>query len=200
MQLLKFNTFCSISGFFAIVFCLSACNLDNRIQNTKALAEEMNSHKIKRVTSAQISTIVDDWGNRIIKKAQQELSNSLTKNPEQASDLCSLKNLVEIDSLEKKYGVTISLLTSKDIQNQSLSSKERELLDAYLYNSKNNTSLTSNIQNLGNGVMIYNAPVPANLNICKSCAVESNLVVWRIKFQKQEVIKRVDAKSLLKMK
>ena len=187
-------------SYIILITSILACNLDNRVGNSKALVEEMNNRKIKRVTGSQMATIIDDWGKRIVKKSQQIVDKALLNQPQKSVEYCALKNLTEIDSLRQKYGVTINLLTTKDLKNTNLSPKEAEVLEAYLYNAKNNLPPTSNIQKLGDSVLIYNAPAPITSNTCKVCATESNLVLWRVKFIKQNVIKKVDEKSLLKMK
>lgn len=183
-------------------FGAASCNLDNRIQNSKALAEEMRGVQIKRVTNTQTVTIVDDWGKRIVKQAQREILQALRKNPSANSSICALQQLPKIDSLSQFYGVEISLIGAKDLQNPQLSAKEKEILDAYLYNAENKLPQTSNIQKLGDSVLIYNAPVVAEPLICQSCFANdpNQLAVWRVRFLKNEVIKKVDAKSLLKMK
>ncbi|TAE36837.1 MAG: hypothetical protein EAZ70_10080 [Runella slithyformis] len=184
-------------GFWAV-----SCNLDNRIQNSKELAEEMRGVQIKRVTSTQTITIVDDWGKRIVKQAQRELLQALRNNPTATTSICALQQLPKIDSLAQFYGVQISLMGAKDIQNPRLSAKEKEILDAYLYNAENKLPQISNIQKLGDSVLIYNAPVVAEPLICKTCFANdpNQLAVWRVRFVKNTVIKKVDAKSLLKMK
>jgi len=183
-------------------FVAWSCNLDNRIQNNKALADEIRGTQIKRVTATQTVTIVDDWGKRIVKQAQRELDQALAKRPQAASSLCLLKGLPVVDSLARFYGVQISLLGAKDLKSPQLTAKEQEVLDAYLYNAENKLPQISNIQKLGDSVLIYNAPVAVQSAICKSCFANdpTQLAVWRVKFLKNEVIKKVDAKSLLKLK
>ncbi len=183
-----------------LLLLISSCNLENRVGNTKALADEMNNRKIKRVTTAQLNTIADEWGKTIVDEAETALSKVLTTSPTLAQKYCSLQSISTIDSLKERYGVEINLLTSNDLENKNFEMKEREVLGAYLYNLRNKIKPISNIQKLGDSVLIYNAPVAANSTICKTCSVNEGLVVWRVKFNKQEIILRVDAKSLLKMK
>ena len=192
----------SVVAFISLGFIALGCNFDNSIQNNKALAEEIRGTQIKRVTATQTVTIVDDWGKRIVKQAQRELDQALAKRPEAAASLCLLKDLPVVDSLARFYGVKISLLGAKDLKNPALNAKEKEVLDAYLYNAENKLPQISNIQKLGDSVLIYNAPVPTENPICKSCMANdaNKLAVWRVKFLKNEVIKKVDAKSLLKLK
>ena len=193
---------CSMTFCLLLAFIISSCNLNDGVKQTRALAEEIKNSKIKRVTNEQIITIVDGWGQRITKQIEIELTTSLTKQPSEAAKLCNLENLPLLDSLSKKYDVTISLLTTKDLKNNNLSAKEKEVLDAYLYNAENKLPQISNIQKIGDTVLVYNAAIPAKSLICERC-VEKNLsplAVWSIRFMKREVIRKVDGKSLLKMK
>jgi hypothetical protein len=190
-----------ISIFF-LFLSISSCNLDNGVRQTPALAEEIRNSKIKRVTNEQIVTIVDDWGQRITKQIEATLAASLAKQPRQVTDLCQLQNLSLVDSLSKKYDVTVSLLTTKDLESSTLSAKEKEVLDAYLYNAENKLPQISNIQKIGDSVLVYNVPVPTENIICQKCIEKTlaPLAVWNIRFMKREVIRKVDGKSLLKMK
>jgi hypothetical protein len=185
-----------------ITLFISACDLNNGVKQTRALSEEIRNSKIKRVTNEQVVTIVDDWGQRITNKIEAELTNSLTKQPAKTIELCQLQNLPLLDSLSKKYDVTISLLTTNDLQNDNLSAKEKEVLDAYLYNAENKLPQISNIQKIGDSVLVYNMAVPTASIICKKCIEKSltPLAVWNVRFLKREVIRKVDGKSLLKMK
>ena len=79
-----------ISYIILIISTLS-CNLDNRVGNSKALVEEMNNRKIKRVTGSQMATIIDDWGKRIVKKSQQIVDKALLNQPQKSVEYCALK-------------------------------------------------------------------------------------------------------------
>jgi hypothetical protein len=190
--------FFGIFSFLALFLCFS-CNTDRRVEGAKEAVEKMKSLQIKRVTPLQVATIVDDWGGRIVKQSQQLLSSALVKSTETQA-LCRLEKLPKIDSLEKLYAVEIRLLGAKDMQDQSLSEKEREVLDAYLYNAEKKLPQGSNIQKLGDSVLIYNAAVASDDVICEQCfgADATKLAVWHVKFRKNEVIRKVNAKSLLK--
>jgi len=160
----------------------------------------MKGMQIKRVTNTQVVTIVDDWGQRIVKQAQAALEKSLQSSQSDLGQFCQLRSLPKIDSLEKLYAVKISLLGAKDVKNPMLSAKERELIDAYLYNAQNKISQITNIQKLGDSVLIYNAPIATESVICEKCFAEdaTKLAVWRVRFLKSEVIRKVNAKSLEK--
>ncbi len=185
-----------------ISLLLSSCNMDRRLEGSREAVEKMKSMQIKRVTTTQVVSIVDDWGERIVKRAQLHLEETLSNPKTDFAQTCQLEGLAKIDSLEKLYAVEITLLGVKDIKSPLLSAKEREVLDAYLYNAENKISQITNIQKLGDSVLIYNAPVSVKSSICQKCFADdaTYLAVWRVKFRRSEVIRKVNAKSLEKIK
>ncbi|MFC5410651.1 hypothetical protein ACFPMF_15110 [Larkinella bovis] len=189
------NWFFLLSGlFFGLYF--TACTPD-RNQNTKELAQEMNDRKIKRVTDAQLTTTVDEWGKSLVQTARKALTTELQKNTGDTAR-CSVGNLPVIQKLAKKYAVTIDLLSAKDTANPVLNTKEQELLAAYFYNAQNNLEQNDNIQKLSDTLFVYNAPVAPDDLICKTCSDQATppFVVWRVVFKKREVIRRIDPKKL----
>lgn len=191
----------NISRFLPIlglILCFS-CQTDRRVEGAKEAVEKMKSLQIKRVTSQQVATIVDDWGARIVKQSQEALGSALAKNADSES-LCRLKKIAKIDSLQKLYVVEIKLLGAKDVQSTALSAKEREVLDAYLYNAENKLPQSTNIQKISDSLLIYNAAIAPDHVICQKCFGNdaTKLAVWQVKFRKNEVIRKVNAKSLLK--
>ncbi len=181
-----------------VCFLLESCNMDRRVEGSKEAVEKMKSMQIKRVTNPQVIEIVDDWGERIVKQAQLQLESVLSKPKADFSQLCQLKGTRKIDSLASLYAVQISLLGAKDIKNPALSTKEQEVMDAYLYNAENKISQISNIQKLGDSLFIYTSPIPLTNRICQKCFGEdaTHLAVWRVRFRKSDVIRKVNAKSL----
>jgi hypothetical protein len=167
------------------------------VENTKELSNEIKASKIVRITNTQLIYTVDEWGKKISKLAQKSLSEALAKNPENAGELCeNLSQIPIISALEKEYGVKISLLGAGDTKNPNLDKKEQELLDAYLYSAKNNTSLSDNVQPLNDTLVVYN--VPADPKICTACLGDQTLSfgLWRLLFDKKEVLRKVDVKKL----
>ncbi|MEZ4900460.1 MAG: hypothetical protein R2822_01135 [Spirosomataceae bacterium] len=188
------------SFFSLLTLFFISCQTDSRLEGAKEAVEKMKSMQIKRVTNTQVVTIVDDWGQRIVKQAQAQLEMALKTPKTDNAQLCRLGSLSQIDSLEKLYSVKIDLLGTKDAQNPTLSAKEQELIGAYLYNAQNHISQITNIQKLGDSVLIYNAPVATDNIICQKCFADdaTKLGVWRVKFLKNEVIRKVNTKSLQK--
>lgn len=180
------------------VFMLAGCNTDNRIKQTSALKQEMHSAEIKRVTNPQLIATVDEWGKELVATARKALEKELARNPQQAGVLCGdLQKVPSIAAIDREYGVKIQLLGPADVQNQGLAPKERELLDAYLYNAENNLPQSDNVQKLNDTLLLYNAPVPVESMICKTCFKDQQVAfaVWRILFDKKVIIQKMDAKG-----
>ncbi|HEV7351317.1 hypothetical protein [Telluribacter sp.] len=184
---------------FLLLLLTQSCNLDERVGNTKELSAEIKNSKIKRITDVQLISTMDTWGKRIVSISQKTLTEALTKNPEKATALCgNMQQLPVLDALKKEYGVQVELLGPSNIQNPAFTAKERELLDAYLYNAEKGLPQSDNIQRLNDTLFVYNAPVPADNVISKTCYTQQEVpfAVWRILFNKKDVIRKIDVKKL----
>ena len=191
-----FSPFSVLIGPLFFLFLASSCSPD-RNQNTKELVQEMNDHKIKRVTNVQLTTTVDEWGKALVVTARKALTNELTKKAGD-STLCTLESIPAIRRLEKQYAITIDLLKAQDVKNPALDPKERDLLGAYVYNAQNKMEQIDNVQKLNDTLFVYNSPVATDDIICKTCTDNAALpfVIWRIVFNKREVIRRINPKKL----
>ncbi|GAB3268093.1 hypothetical protein GCM10027347_37370 [Larkinella harenae] len=189
------NRIFSLCVFFLGVGFFCSCSPD-RNQNTKELAQEMNDRKIKRVTDAQLTAAIDDWGKKLVETSRKALTSALDKKT--VAPPCSLNDIPTIQKLEKQYAVNIDLLSARDTANATLDAKERELLAAYTYNAENKLEQSDNIQKLNDSLFVYNSPVPVTDVICKTCADNAALpfVTWRIIFKKREIIRRINPKKL----
>ncbi|WP_128545647.1 hypothetical protein [Larkinella soli] len=184
--------------FMLLLPAFSACNSD-RVQNTRELALEMNDRKIKRVTDAQLVSTADEWGKALVITARKSLTNELAKTPGgPATPLCRLEGLPVIQKLEKQYAVSIDLLSTEEMKNPALNPKERELLDAYRYNAERKLEQSDNVQKIADTLFVYNAPVPTDDPICRTCADSAALplVIWRVVFNKREIIRRINPRKL----
>ncbi len=183
---------------FALSLCLAftlSCSPD-RIKQTDQLRQEMNDKKIKRITNIELTETVDAWGEQIVLVAQNELTSKL-KAGGSTDRLCQLENLPKTAALAQRYALTIDLLGAPDVQNTRLSPKEREVLDAYLYNAEKKLPQQSNIQRIADTLYVYNAAVPMDNIICEACFGDQKepLAVWRLAFTKREVIRRMNGKK-----
>ncbi|MFN8346273.1 MAG: hypothetical protein U0X91_14820 [Spirosomataceae bacterium] len=183
-----------------IFFITDACNTEQRPEGAKEAVERMKSMQIKRVTGPQVVTIVEDWGERIVKQAQAALESALVNPGAEVSSVCLLKNLPKVDTLKKMYAVEIRLLGAKDMKNPKLSSKEQESMKTYLNNAEHRQLSTPAVQKLGDSVLIYNVSVSKESIICQKCFPDNATFpsVWHVTFRKSEVIRKVNTKSLEK--
>ena len=173
---------------------LVSCNPE-RVKYTTELKQEMADKKIKRITNADLVETVDDFGERITTVIQKELATQLQKttDPTEWSKLCQLQNLPRTKAIADRYAIDIQLLSGADVSNKALSPKEREVLDAYLYNAEKKLSQISNIQKINDTLYIYNAAVPTEDVICQTCfgTQKTPLAVWRLAFSKREIVRRM---------
>jgi hypothetical protein len=178
-----------------LLFLLASCNPD-RIRQTDELKQEMADKKIKRVTNAELNETVNAWGEQMIGVMQNELTAKLQAGGS-ADSLCQLRQLPKTTALAKRYDVGVNLLGPQDVKNPRLAAKEREILDAYLYNAENKLPQQSNIQRIGDSLFVYNVVVPTENIICKTCFGNQSqpLGVWRLVFRKREVVRRMSVKK-----
>lgn len=173
---------------------LFACNPE-RVKYTNELKQEMADKKIKRITNADLIETVDAFGERITTVIQKELTTQLQKttNPAEQAKLCQLRNLPRTKAITDRYAIDVRLLSGADVPNKSLSSKEREVLDAYLYNAEKKLPQISNIQKINDTLYVYNAAVPTENVICQTCFgnQKTPLAVWRLVFPKREIVRRM---------
>ncbi|MFD1142640.1 hypothetical protein ACFQ4C_16055 [Larkinella insperata] len=190
------NRIFSLFALLLPVTFLYSCGLDQN-QSSKELALEMNDRKIKRVTDAQLTATVDEWGKALVQTSRKALTAELAKKVGDQSR-CTLEGIPAVEKLEKQYAVTIDLLSAKDTANPALNTKERELLLAYRYNALNKMEQTDNIQKVNDTLFVYNSPVATNDPICTTCTDDAALpfVIWRVVFEKREIIRRINPKKL----
>lgn len=188
MKLKAFLSILTLSVF------LASCNPE-RVRYTNELKQEMADSKLKRITNADLIETVDNLGGKVSTALEKELTTQLQKttNPAERAKLCQLKNLPKAKAIAERYALDIRLLGEVDIQNQALSEKEREILDAYLYSAKQKVSAISNIQKINDTLFVYNSPVPSKSLICEACfgKQETRFAVWHLGFNKREVIRRM---------
>lgn len=179
-----------------LVFGLTACNPE-RVQYTSELKQEMSDMKIKKISNADLLETINTAGGKISAVLEQELTASLqqTTDPAKRAQLCQLQNLPKTKAVAERYKLDINLLGAADVQNKKLKPKEQQILDAYLYNAEQKLPQTANIQQIDDTLFVYNQAVPAESPICQICFGEqkTSLAVWRLAFQKREVIRHMNA-------
>lgn len=178
-----------------VSFSLTSCDPE-RLQYTRELKSEISEKKPKRVTNAQLNEAVNSWGGQIVAVAEAELTAKIKQGGDKRG-LCRVENLPKTEALAQRYGLTIGLLGATDVNSPRLAPKEREVLDAYLYNAENKLRQQPNIQKIADTIFVYNAAVPAENIICQTCfgTQKTPLAVWRLAFTKRELVKRLNLKK-----
>lgn len=187
------HRYLTLSAFASLL--IVSCNPE-RVQYTPALKQEMADKTIKRITIPQLTDAVDEWGEQIARVVQNELTSKLKAGGD-VKALCHLDGLPKTKALAKKYAIDIQLLGAVDVKNPKLDQKERDILDAYLYNAENKLAQRSNIQRVDDTLYVYNSAVPVENLICKTCFGDQPqpLAVWRLAFHKREIIRRMNVKK-----
>jgi hypothetical protein len=179
-----------------LISLLLACGPD-RVQYTNELKREMADSKIKRITDADLIETIDNMGGKVSAVVEKELVAELPKttNPADRAKICQLQNLPRVKAIAERYALDIRLLGAADVKNKSFSQKERDILDAYLYNAKQKLAPISNIQKISDTLFVYNMALPVDSPICEACFGKQEIpfAVWRLAFSKREVIRRMNS-------
>lgn len=190
------NRLIFLTSVLLLAVVTTRCTPD-RVKYTPELKQQMADMKIKRVTNADLVETVDVLGGKVTAVVEKELTDSLTKATTMGrkQQLCQLQSLPRLEAISKKYDVNVRLLGPADVQNKTLDIKEREVLDAYLYNAEQKQSQIANIQKINDTTYIYNAAVPTDNIICQTCfgKEKTPLAVWRLAINKREVVLRMNA-------
>ncbi|MDZ7897803.1 MAG: hypothetical protein U5N85_07205 [Arcicella sp.] len=190
-----------------IICCslFTACDFTKRI-DTRAAVKELKERQVKRITPAQFTAQVDEWGHKIVDSLNRNFVQNLAKR-------------AVIDSLSKTYRVEISLGSPLKLQNPAFGKKVNEILDAYQYNSEKRLPQIDNIQKSDDELsFFYTEPIMLKneLDGLKRTQIEAlgksnNLDslafrkkgdfvgLWLIKFSKKEVVRLADPKHLMKL-
>lgn len=187
-----------------IAYCLllTSCDFSKRIDTTAAV-KELKERQVKRITPAQFTAQVDEWGHKIV--------DSLNRNFVQ-----NLENRTVIDSLSKTYRVEVLSGSPLKLQNPAFGKKVNEILDAYQYNAERRLPQIDNIQKSDDELsFFYTEPIilKSELEGLKKTKIEELgktanfdslafrkkgdfVGLWLIKFSKREVVRLADPKHL----
>lgn len=157
-------------------FLLLACN-PKRL-DTAGMAQEMRDRQLKHVTPSQLAALADEWG--------QQLTDSLNRLAPTGQP-----DTARTNPLARRYGAGVRVLSLRQLAAQP-DPKVREVAAAYLYAVGNRLPLEPNLQKLGDGTeWLYTAPV---------AQTDPTHRLWVLRFPRKELILRVDAKGLEKLK
>lgn len=199
------NTFRNLLIFTFSCTLFTSCDFSKRIDTTAAV-KELHEREVKRITPAQFTAQVDEWGKVIV----DSLNENLAKN---------IENKVLIDSLSSKYRVEIYSGSPLKLKNPVFGDKVNQILDAYQYNAERHLEQIDNIQKSDDeNFFYYTAPIlfKNQFNGLKKGKIEELgkigkldslafrkkgdfIGLWLIKFSKKEVVRLADPKHLKKL-
>lgn len=155
---------------------LAACN--PKKLETAGMAREMRDRQPKRVTPSQLAALADEWGQQLTDSLNQRLPASLT-------------DTAQTGPLARRYGAAIQFSTLTQLAARP-DPKVREVAAAYLYAVNNRLTVEPNLQKLADGTeWLYTAPVRQS---------DSLAGFWTLTFSRKELLRRVDAKGLERLK
>jgi hypothetical protein len=203
---MKINTLFSILG-ISVVFV--SCQPNGERNDSKAVAREMRSRKIRRITDAQILNKTNELGEKVITSYQVNWSKKAD------SSMSSCVPFFEAFAKAQEKGVQVRRLpfAAKSLS-KAFGSIETQLFEAYRYNVANNIALTPNVQKSGDTAMFYTAPLLLDAS-CMKCHGEQGAAVqalqkkypndtltnfksgqaigiWSVRLSKPEIILQID--------
>jgi len=175
---------------------LFACR-ETKTQDSKAIKEEMRQREVIHLTDAQISDRAFEIGDSLIARSESVLINEL-KTGTYESCIPAFTKTKEL--IEKEYGGTLFRMPFDNSRIANISSaKEREIMDAYLYNKENHLAISPNYQKDGDKEFFFTKALVLNQKQCLSCHMnQSNplikasmgdtLGLWSVRYLKKKVV------------
>lgn len=178
-----------VAAFFSALALLSACNTNERVSNSEALASEIKAAKIRRITGAELDEMMLTSGKKIAGIATQALEKDTL--PGNCTPTASQP---VFDLLKKKTGAGLTLVFLRDTASTFLSAKEKELLRAYQYEAGKGSTLSSELQKLNDTLSVFYSPVDKSSALFRNCpdATASPFVLWRVELNQKKVIQTRD--------
>lgn len=159
----------------SLIIGISSCNDGKKID--RKLVDEVNkANEVKKLSEAEITAHAMKWGEEISMDAQKALMGTLQKaiqekGPEGAVSFCNVEALGITKEVADKYKVTIKRVSVKNRNPKNVpNEKEKELLDAYAYNSENKIENQANIQKIEDGqVLLFTKAITIPNGLCLNC-------------------------------
>jgi integral membrane protein len=179
-SIIPFGTFWADTKLFKITTVLvlmmfAACTPQER-KSREFIAEGMKDRKIKRVTDVQLLTAATDIGKQSVVKLNEML---LPKIDISKSFDCSLASYFQKDSIKFMYVKEFRLVCQAS---QTKYDKEKQVFEAYSYNSANDKEFTDNIQKIDGEAIIYTSAFTMNGKF---------IGMWTIVLDKKELVKNI---------
>jgi hypothetical protein len=158
-----------------VAFFVSACTPQDR-KSREFIAEGMKSRKIKRVTDVQLLGTATDFAKKAVEKLNK---TALPKIDISKTFDCNTKLYIP-DSLKFMYVLDYRLVCQ---ETQTGYEKEKQVFQAYTYNSQNNIELVDNLQKIDDKAIIYTSPFTINGKF---------IGMWTIVMDKKQLIMNIN--------
>ena len=140
------------------------------------IAQGMKDRKIKRVTDVQLLTAATEFGKTSVAKLNEML---LPKIDASKPFECNLSSYFQADSTKFTYVKEFRMVCQVS---QAKYEKEKQVFQAYLYNSLNDKEFTDNIQKIDGDAIIYTSAFTMNGKF---------IGMWTIVLDKKELVKNI---------
>jgi hypothetical protein len=164
--------------YFVLLFALlivTACSPEQDPRRRKFISDELKNRKIKRVTDSQLLGAANGFGKTAVDKLQTELLN----NYEAGKPFDCQANSYIKAKLNLQYVLTYRIVCQAQ---QALFEKEKQLWQAYEYNTQKELELTDNLQKIDGEAIIYTSPITLNGQL---------VGMWTVVLDKKEIVKNL---------
>jgi hypothetical protein len=180
----------------ALTMLLFACR-ETKTQDSKAIKEEMRQREVIHLTDAQISERAFEIGDSLIVRTEDLFFTEL-RNGTHQSCVPAFNKTKEL--IQKEYDGTVYRMPFDKTRIAGIASKkEREIMDAYLYNRENKLTISPNYQKDGDKEFFFTKALVLNHKQCNSChEKQSNpllkasfgdtLGLWSVRYKKKKVV------------
>ncbi len=183
------------------ILWLCACGTPGEKIDQQAVRQEMEDREIKRVLPGQIIEAANEQGDSIAAILRQQLQqqNPPVTSADQFSAFAQKMIRRTDDSLRSLQGTRIGWAAPRDTASNNLTTLERQVLSAYLYNVDKKIAVNNNVQKLHDTAYLYTSPLfynkaqqEARQAFTQSGAAQPDsalfLGMWRIRLSKKHII------------
>lgn len=156
-----------------LAYLLSFCSTSLSEKEKEAIRLEKNQREIKKINAADIISTVYARGIVITTMADSLLSARLEFMIQEYGIIPTFKQYEKIvkqilDSISNVNNVEIKRISDKT-SSMELEKFEKELLEAYRFNMKDNLELQDNVQIIDDNLLLYSKPLIINDALCLNC-------------------------------
>lgn len=183
--------------FPATIFTILFACRETKTQDSKAVKEEMRQREVIHLTDAQISERAFEIGDSLITRSESLLLKELSTGTHES---CIPAFAKTNNVINNEYGATLFRMPFDNSRIAGITSKkEREIMDAYLYNKENHLAITPNYQKDGDKEFFFTKALVLNEKQCVSChqnqanpllkaSLGDTLGLWSVRYLKKKVV------------